>query len=295
MYNYYNNNFFAPRRRNNVLCANCGGVGHVYKTCNHPVISYGVICYQLHYDEATNSVFPKYLMVQRKDSLSYVEFIRGKYDLNNRTYIMKLLTALTPTERDKLVDNDFETLWKDMWCKQENESNRNFNKEFVEASEKFQTLQKGYYIKSEKGDATLFDLQVAIDSTQAEYDETEWGFPKGRRNINEDDVSCAVREFREETGINPKYIRLCQDIKPIEEVFTGSNKIRYKHVYYLARYYTSPESPKLFDPCNKTQCKEVKDVQWFAYQDAQDKIRRSNVERKELFKRINQLIVKSLS
>ena len=53
-------------RKKLVFCANCGGLGHIYKTCNHPIISYGIICYKPFYDKITNSVYPKYLMVQRK-------------------------------------------------------------------------------------------------------------------------------------------------------------------------------------------------------------------------------------
>ena len=71
-YGYNKNNY-----KKHIFCANCGCIGHVYKSCNHPVISYGIICYTLFYDMEANIVYPKYLMVQRKDSLSYVEFIRG--------------------------------------------------------------------------------------------------------------------------------------------------------------------------------------------------------------------------
>jgi NADH pyrophosphatase NudC (nudix superfamily) len=41
------------------------------------------------------------------------------------------------------------------------------------------------------------------------------------------------------------------------------------------------------------QSKEVKDVQWFSYQEAQQRIRGLNVERKELFKRLNHIVIKS--
>ena len=30
--------------------------------------------------------------------------------------------------------------------------------------------------------------------------EPEWEVPKGRRNLNESDIDCALREFTEETG-----------------------------------------------------------------------------------------------
>lgn len=337
--NYHNSYYTNPRhyqmdqqsnnhfkKKNVILCANCGGVGHIYKSCNHPVISYGVICYQMFYDPKTNSLFPKYLMVQRKDSLSYVEFIRGKYEVQNRTYLMKLFSLMAPYEREQIRNNDFETLWKDMWCKNaDQEHNKNFNKEYNEATTKFNLLKNGVYIIiaddlistepfDESSKTTIFmNLDYILDNTKSEYPETEWGFPKGRRNINEDDISCAIREFREETGIYPRNIRLCADIKPCEEVFSGTNKVRYKHVYYIAKYMPiqpyinkghwfpddivdasspPPEEP-LFDPQNKQQCKEIKDVQWFSYTDAQARIRTQNVERKELLKRINSVILKS--
>jgi 8-oxo-dGTP pyrophosphatase MutT (NUDIX family) len=32
------------------------------------------------------------------------------------------------------------------------------------------------------------------------WEEPEWGFPKGRRDTQESDWVCALREFKEETG-----------------------------------------------------------------------------------------------
>lgn len=294
-------------RKPHVFCANCGGYGHVYKTCNHPVISYGVICYRTFYDPINNSIFPKYLMVQRRDSLSYVEFIRGKYSLNNREYLMQLVSHMTPQERKKLGELTFEEIWSDMWSKSVTEvqssvtQNNNFSREWKDAAEKFNALKTGYYIEKKQGDKIFFDILWLLSNTQPLYNETEWGFPKGRRNINEDDMSCAVREFKEETGISSNCIRILKDMKPIEEVFIGSNKVRYKHVYYVGKYTQvhmrrdgSFIDCNFFDPSNSQQIKEVRDVQWFTYQEAQDRIRELNVERKELFKRLNQVLIKSL-
>lgn len=301
------------RNANYVFCANCGGLGHVYKTCNHPVISYGVICYKTFYDPEKNCIYPKYLMVQRRDSLSYVEFLRGKYKPNNREYLMKLFTNMTPEERERIGQSTFEELWTIMWtqCGRKQQDveatiediaknhSRNFNKEWKEAAEKYETIKKGFNIMCNDGRVIYFDIDWLLQNTKAAYTETEWGFPKGRRNINEDDLICAVREFKEETGIHASRIRINKDLKPIEEVFTGSNNVRYKHVYYVARYVpsTHPKSMMLerplFDPGNTQQTKEVRDVQWFTYKEAQDKIRVSNMERKELFKRLNHGLIKS--
>ena len=293
----------TPSNANVITCANCGGYGHGFRNCNHPVISHGVICYRFCYDPETNAISPRYLMVQRKDSLCYVEFIRGKYDLQNKDYILKLFENMTENERDRIMTSDFDTLWNDMWCRRDGEKSectRSFSKEMRDSTEKFNMLKKGFYIKlADSNDMIMFNLDYITKNTSTKYTDTEWGFPKGRRNIAENDMTCALREFTEETGIPYKSIKVCNDIKPIEEVFVGSNKIRYKHVYYIGRYVSysldnGVSLPNLYNPSNKTQSKEVKDVQWFTYQEAQNLIRDHNVERKELFKRLNNMIMRSL-
>jgi len=270
-----------------VFCANCGALGHMYRSCNQPIISYGVICFKIE-----NGV-PKYLMVQRKDSLAYVEFVRGKYNLNVRDYILELLALMTETERINIVTKPFDVIWQEMWCKKICDENKNFGKEFKEANDKFTTLKKGYYIKGNNDELEFFSLQHAYRTTTPKFEETEWGFPKGRRNINEDDISCALREFKEETGVSPKHLHLCTNyIKPFDEVFSGSNKVRYKHVYYIARLTTDFKSFAV-NPNNKQQCKEIRNIEWFTYEEAQTKLRDYNIERKELLKRINHVILKT--
>ena len=281
-------------KKNPVFCANCGGFGHVYKTCNHPITSYGIICYKLCYDKTTNAISPKYLMVQRKDSLSFVEFLRGKYDVNNTKYIMKLFSNMTKSERQRLDDFDFDELWKEMWCKNPvYDRSKNFNKEYQESKIRFSMLKNGVYINSVDNGKFFFDIKYIINNTKSDFDETEWGFPKGRRNINEDDISCALREFREETNLNLKNIRLCEDVKPLEEVFSGTNKVRYRHVYYIAKYNNSFPSgnDELYVNTNNI---EIKDIKWYNYNDAQSKIRDSNIERKELLKRLNQMVMRTI-
>lgn len=286
-----NMDFHHNKRKYMVSCANCGGLGHVYKTCNHPTISYGFICFKLE-ETADGRRYPRYLMVQRKDSLSYVEFIRGKYDLENRSYIMHLFSNMTPEERNKIKDSTFDDMWRDMWCKGD-DCFKNFNKEYQEAYDKFKRIKKGYFMKTHPSasndNITFINIEYFLNNTVSEYSETEWGFPKGRRNVNEDDMNCALREFKEETGINPRYLDLYIELKPLEEIFSGSNKKRYKHVYYIA----SVRSPQdlLYDI--QPSCREIKDVKWFTYEEAQQKIRNSNIERKELLKRLHQIIMKN--
>jgi 8-oxo-dGTP pyrophosphatase MutT (NUDIX family) len=283
-----------------MVCCNCGGVGHLYRQCNHPITSYGCIAFRLIFDPAMNCVYPEYLMVQRKDSLAYVEFIRGKYSLQNVGYISNLLSNMTGEEHSKLLNNSFEDLWKELWS----HNNKVFAKEYSNARDKFNVLSEGYKLRDLQGQIKRVRLSTLVEELPSCLQETEWGFPKGRRNFHEDDKRCALREFREETGINLAQIRLLREFKPLEEIFSGSNHMRYKHVYYIAKYVANDtngnatgnrptSSSSLYDPANKHQVREIKDVQWFCYQSAQAKINDANIERKELLKRVNSLIVKN--
>lgn len=277
-------------QRTNIFCANCGGGGHIYKSCNHPVTSFGLICFRLSYNHETKKYEPEYVMVQRKDSLSYVEFIRGKYNIENKKYILKLFSNMTLKERENIHVCDFDSLWKNLWqvddCKA-------FQKEYNEAKTKFDTLRKGYVMKNEENEIYYFDIEYILNNSATTLPEAEWGFPKGRRNINEHDLACAIREFKEETGIHPRSLKVLRDQKPFEEVFSGSNRIRYKHVYYLA--ICSDLNPAIIESSNKMLLREIRDVRWLKYEEAQEKIRNYNIERKELFKRVNQVIIKNMS
>jgi 8-oxo-dGTP pyrophosphatase MutT (NUDIX family) len=259
-------------------CANCGGYGHLHRHCNHPITSYGLICFRL----VNNQI--QYIMVQRKDSLSYIEFIRGKYVLNQKSYIMKLISNMTSEERTRLLTHDFVDLWKSLW---QLDKNKMFQKEFTEAKLKFDILKAGYIVKNHIS-STWFDLKYVMQHTESMLVEPEWGFPKGRRNINEADYACALREFREETNLSTKYCTML-NTQPYEEVFNGTNYVRYKHVYYLAFYNAHPSGHSV-EP--SYTCREIQNVKWMSYEDAQNKIRHINVERKELFKRVHSNIQK---
>ena len=82
------------------------------------------------------------------------------------------------------------------------------------------------------------------------------GFPKGRRNYQERDVSCAIREFEEETGYLKNNINIIYNLFPIEEIYTGSNYKSYKHKYYIALMNNNDE------PTNSFQETEISKIEW---------------------------------
>lgn len=263
------------------LCANCGAPNHIYKNCNNPITSFGIIC--IRFTIVDCCVQPQYLMVQRKDSLSYSTFIRGKYKVESRKYIMELFENMTESERSDLKTKDFESLWKNLWKVTECNS---FLREYEDAKAKFDTLKCGIHCRGLDKNP-IFDIVYILNNTKPKFDETEWGFPKGRRNINEDDCRCAMREFVEETSIPNESINVI-GTDPFHETFIGGNKLKYKHVYYLCQLNDSNYmDDKTLEPVTLMQQREIQKVEWFSYEEAQSKIRISNNERKDLLKFIN--------
>jgi hypothetical protein len=186
----------------NNMCNNCGKQGHLFHQCKHPITSYGIILYK------KSEKGLQYLMIRRKDSFGYIDFIRGKYVQHNYEQLQNIFNEMSVLEREKILLNDFETLWKMMWG--ETSINVQYKIEENMSQKKFDALRKGLPI-GKNGD--LINLDNLIKNSTSIWPETEWEFPKGRRNYQEKDLDCAIREFQEETG-------LCKnDIHIIENYF----------------------------------------------------------------------------
>jgi 8-oxo-dGTP pyrophosphatase MutT (NUDIX family) len=262
-------------RTNKIYCGNCGDAGHIYRNCRQPITSFGIIL--LKYDEIESSfdVFNnlKFLMIQRKDSISYVEFIRGKYLIDKSTYISRLFSDMTPQERYNLQNYDFKELWNKLWM---NHDSNIFKNEFEISFEKFNTLKKGIINKEN----VFISIDKFIEKTQSKYNTPEWEFPKGRRNIREEDIKCARREFEEETAIEKSSYFLLDFIPPFQELFTGSNNIKYRIVYYIGIYKSNKEIS--VNPNNITQASEIGNIGWFNFENAIKIIKPHFLEKKKV-------------
>ncbi len=250
-------------------CVNCRKIGHTFRDCKEPTSSYGVIA--VRYKEAN----PEYLLIRRRDSLGYVDFLRGKYSLSNRTYIETLLNSMSTDELRRLTTQPFEDLWSRLWNYQ---NTRQFRLEQESAKRTFETFRA-------TGDISGKTLARYIAEVSTDWAEPEWGFPKGRRNPHESELACALREFTEETGVSSKLVRI-QELPPQIEEYTGSNNIQYKHIYYVG--YCNEEVEVHVE--NRVQTREVGDIGWFSYEEALAKIRPSNPEKRTLLTRVHALI-----
>ena len=229
-----------------IYCGNCGKEGHIYRRCLSPIMSLGIILYKLEKGDI------KYLLVQRRDTLGFVEFMRGKYNIENIHYINELFKIMTEQERLNILTYEFDTLWENLWM---NKNLNKFHSEYSSSKKKFYRLKTGVIVND-----TILSLETIHKSEPVLYHETEWGLPKGRRNIRESDIDCAQREFMEETGYRKGDYEVDFSIDPVEEIFSGTNNIRYKHVYYIARSVKNITLTVNKDDFN--QVSEISSLEW---------------------------------
>ena len=251
-------------------CNNCGKQGHMFHQCKLPITSYGVIVFR----SSVEGI--QFLMIRRKDSFGYIDFIRGKYSPYNIFQIQNMVDEMSISEKDRISTNSFEDLWKDMWG---DTSSSQFKNEELISSKKFDLIKSGVSVNNE-----ITTIDNIIEKSNTSWQETEWEFPKGRRNPKEKDLECALREFEEETGISKTKISIIENIFPFEEIFIGTNHKSYKHKYFLAYMNES------YDSLDNFQISEVSKMEWKNIDKCLEDIRPYNLEKKKLIININKVL-----
>jgi 8-oxo-dGTP pyrophosphatase MutT (NUDIX family) len=167
-------------------------------------------------------------------------------------------------------------LWRQLWGEN---SGTQYRSEEQASSKKFDSIRNGVII-----DDALVTIQDIIGNSKTAWSETEWEFPKGRRNFQEKDLDCALREFEEETGISQNDIIIVDNLLPFEEMYIGSNHKCYKHKYFLAFMNKNEESLHNF------QKTEVSKLEWKNIDQCLESIRPYNLEKKQLIVKINKVL-----
>lgn len=286
-----------PRRRTRktVCCVNCGE-GHFVKDCPNPITSFGIIAFKSvankeeerddlnrelqeivsnHVSE--QPVYPKikFLMIQRKDTMGYIDFIRGKYPEHDedkkRTLLTTFVNEMTADEKQQLLALDFDTLWNLLWV---NHDSKTYKNEYAQAKTKFQKL----------------DIPTLVMGSKTEYAFQEFSFPKGRKNMKETNVACAEREFFEETGYNKTQYKFIREYPCIQEDFVGTNGERYRHIYYLVKMKDSVPPPQI-DYTNYVQTGEVRNIGWFTFAECMQLIRPYDTAKKQVIQQVYSDIV----
>ncbi len=303
-----NNNNKIKNPIKSFRCKNCGKYGHKQNKCKLPIMSYGCIGVKVKNITLGRMHIPAdkpprfemndriyFTMIRRCDSISYIEFIRGKYHLDNQDYIHLLFSRMTKEEIVKIsTTENIDLLWNKIWNIKH--PSKKLQSELNTSRYKFNKLRVG--LIDHKTQCTLNLSQLITQYKDIVYDIPEWGFPKGRRNINESYKQTAIREFKEETDLKDVDFELLP-IKPYNEQYIGSNNICYKHIYYIVQLDDNVDKLTV-NPNNKHQIYEIGDTGLFTYREAIYLLRGYHIEKQkvitELFRVIsNQLYIQDLA
>lgn len=299
-----NNQIVNKTTYKSLCCDNCGSVAHDYKSCKDPITSWGIILIKVFdqsmssstqtevddvrkfdkiegikinnvedFNKVTNSLnLIKFLLVRRKHSLGYTEFIRGNYKKDNIDGIIYLFQQMTPEEILNISKCSFSDLWDDFWAG--DTKKKLFNKkQFTESKENFDCLKNKIGVE--------LDLDFYVQNVKPFYMFPEWGFPKGRKQRGEADLSCAIREFCEETGYSNQDIKIIGNVKPIIENMTGTNGVNYRFVYYLAEDI-STNKPEICE----NNSNEIGDIGFFTYDETLQMFREYHIEKRNIAKNV---------
>jgi ADP-ribose pyrophosphatase YjhB (NUDIX family) len=242
------------------FCNNCGKTGHSFHQCKLPITSNGIIVFRVN----PKLMQREYLMIRRKDTLGYMDFMRGKFPIYQKNYIMNMLSQMTVEEKQKLRSRIKDGSMK----------------------EKINVLNAGVVTSTERYDlASLLDESDQFET----WTEPEWGFPKGRRNTQEKDYECALREFSEETGYSTSVLKNIRNIIPFDEIFIGSNYKSYRHKYYVM-YMSYIDSLAV----KSYQKSEVSGMEWKTFPECLKSIRTYNLEKKNILTNVDICLDKSI-
>ena len=136
--------------------------------------SYGIILFYFDLKSQKN----KFLLVCRKDSLEYVQLIRGNYSKSNHEKLQSMFNLMTIDEINNLKTLSFQQLWEKLWMKTIKQDNYriDYKKNYENALNKFNKIK-------ESGLLTKF-----INNYSGCWTEPEWGLPKGRKNYEESNI-----------------------------------------------------------------------------------------------------------
>lgn len=261
--NYTDKHFYKKDKRENIV-----------------KISYGILAFSKDYKESYNretlKIIENYennekfrlLLIQRKHTMGYNDFIRGKYELKNIDMVKRYLIEMTKEERHKIKIYSFNYLWSELW------------------DDKSSFKKKSYY-KYKK-----LNIIKLLEETEKDniYTYTEFGIPKGKKNKNETELDCAKREFEEETDYSLNDIDIL-DIEPCIEEFTATNNIKYKHIYYFALMKPNFKKPGL-NIFNSKQHEEVRNLDFFYLKDCINILRHYDVEKIKIIEKSFEIIEK---
>lgn len=189
--------------------------------------SYGIACFR--YNKHTCK--PEILLVQKRYTYCFVEFVLGHYSKDNYARLSYLFNHMTANEKIDILSLNFGVMWYRIWLINP-DSFYNICNDICKDS----SFISNYHRKKKKFQNTFLSdggkkLKCLINKSK--NIEPIWEIPKGRKDKEESFLESAIREFKEETGIEKHKYILLSELNPI--VYSHINmKVKYTNMYYIA-------------------------------------------------------------
>jgi ADP-ribose pyrophosphatase YjhB (NUDIX family) len=197
----------------------------------------GIACCRMRND------VPELIMVQKRFTYAFNSFVMGAY--NTTRDLLDLFNCMTTNEKLDILSANFDILWYRLWLEIPSEHpNRTYDfSTSIESIENTISILKPptiavnryevYKEKKAKYDKCKSAEHLPSLMINTKNVDLPWSIPKGRYEKGETSLTCAGREFHEETGIHCNSIRFVRDIKPINDVYYVKGT-KYVHDYYVA-------------------------------------------------------------
>ena len=206
----------------------------------HMKRSCGIILHRYNFDGEH-----EFLLLRKRHTHAFNDFVLGKY-ANIGNALNHLLGNMTREELLLVSSLNFSMLWYHVWL------NSDKNNNYLQKEQKFNAC----FINYDGGETFLRRLKSIIPSGVI-----QWEFPKGRPQVDEPDLMCAVRELKEETGIEKSDYYIIPGAVRYDNFSHSGTKYSFK--YFIACGYSSLDCKQLnTQTINCHDFCEIGDVKW---------------------------------
>lgn len=226
--------------------------------------SYGLILFSVY----KNVIY--YVIAKRRNSIPYIYLVTGRAKEHEA---IRYISYLPNEERKLLINHDYDTIFKDYYMSD--------HKKHLSVKHKIEEAFNNTVMRHKK----LLNERSIIDCIS-------WELPKGRRKMYESAVTCATREFIEETGINDFKVVINN---PFVYQYTGYDGNTYRSTFYVA--YTDKKIPIKYRYSEyligkRYVSEEMVDVEWATFRQCE---RLMDYRQKRIIQSINRIIRNKLS
>lgn len=202
--------------------------------------SFGLAC--LRYNKENEL---EILLVKKRCTYMYASFLNGLYKKKDTLYINAMFNGMTQCEKADILTLDYEKMWFRMYSyvpqkiehkKFDIKMSAKSTTDTYEYIKSYNSYYELYAKKKRKFESLFFYenstyLENLVNNSACGV--IKWEIPRGKKEKGENTLDCAIREFKEETGVNVNDYNILFGIDPIIDSYISSG-VQYIHSYYIA-------------------------------------------------------------